>query len=59
MIYRSATNFLLSAGKPPLPLRASGPGTAKSLLPRFIIKIKNYIATLKNFKIIIKNFRYG
>ncbi|MCX6721761.1 MAG: tRNA 2-thiouridine(34) synthase MnmA [Candidatus Staskawiczbacteria bacterium] len=32
---RSATNFFPSAGKPPLPLRASGPGTAKSSLPRF------------------------
>jgi tRNA-specific 2-thiouridylase len=34
-LFRSATNFFPSAGKPPLPLRASGPGTAKSLLPRY------------------------
>jgi len=36
-LFRSATNFFPSAGKPPLPLRASGPGTAKSSLPRFFI----------------------
>jgi tRNA-specific 2-thiouridylase len=35
-LFRSATNFFPSAGEPPLPLRASGPGTAKSLLPRSI-----------------------
>ena len=34
--FHSATNFFPSAGEPPLPLRASGPGTAKSLLPRSI-----------------------
>ena len=34
---RSATNFFPYAGKPPLPLRASGPGTAKSSLPRLFV----------------------
>jgi len=33
---RSATNFFPSAGEPPLPLRASGPGTTKSLLPSLL-----------------------
>lgn len=38
----SATNFFPSAGGPPLPLRASGPGTTKSLLPRlFVAKDEN------------------